>query len=145
MSESLAQYQEDLRRFSDELIRIQTPIKILDAIKWPREMEERFLSSKGTVLPAITQDFYQKIALPFDPVKTQAELLSLKQDIHRRLGKKDKLGKILVANVDQYRLVVDMLGHRGTPVFGQLSQELYGSASHRLHGDRHTLRCAAYE
>lgn len=140
MSESLAQYQEDLRRFSDELIRIQTPIKILDAIKWPREMEERFLYSKGTVLPAITQDFYQKIALPFDPVKTQAELLSLKQDIHRRLGKKDKLGKILVANVDQYRLVVDMLGHRGTPVFGQLSQELYGSASHRLHGDRHTLR-----
>lgn len=30
MSESLAQYQEDLRRLSDELIRIQTPIKILE-------------------------------------------------------------------------------------------------------------------
>ena len=109
MSESLAQYQQDLRRFSDELIRIQTPIKILDAIKWPREMEERFLSNKGTVLPAIKQEFYQNIALPFDPVKTQAELASLKQDIHRRLGKRDKLGKILVANVDQYRLVIDKI------------------------------------
>ncbi|NMH66839.1 flavohemoglobin expression-modulating QEGLA motif protein [Shewanella salipaludis] len=140
MSESLVQYQEDLRRFSDELIRLQTPIKILDAIKWPREMEDRFLASKGSRLPKIGPDFYQRLALPFDSRKTQAELISLKQDIRRRLGKQDKLGKILQANVDQYRLVIDMLNHRGQPEFGQLSRQLYGSASDKLHGDRHSLR-----
>jgi uncharacterized protein (TIGR02421 family) len=140
MSEAQQVYRENLRRFSDELIRLQTPIKILDAIKWPRHMEEVFLSNKIKRLPPIDTAFYQDIPVAFDTQKIQSELLSLKQDIQRCFGKRDKLGKILVANVDQYRLVVDMLRNRGTPTFGKLSQELYGSASHKLHGDRHTLR-----
>lgn len=140
MSEVQQAYNANLRRFSDELIRLQTPIKILDAIKWPRHMEEDFLSNKVKQLPKIDRAFYQDVPIPFDPMRTQGDLLALKQDIQRCFGKRDKLGKILIANVDQYRLVIDMLLNRGTPTFGMLSQELYGSASHKLHGDRHTLR-----
>jgi uncharacterized protein (TIGR02421 family) len=140
MSDSATPYQQDIRRFSDELIRIQSPIKILDAIKWPSEVEEKFLSNKPKQLPKIANDFYQSIPLSFDAQKTQSELLSLKADIQRKLGKRDKLGKILVSNVDQYRIVIDMLNNRGNPEFGRLSQVLYGSAKDKLHGDRHTLK-----
>ncbi|WP_445946543.1 flavohemoglobin expression-modulating QEGLA motif protein [Shewanella sp.] len=140
MSDKATPYQQDIRRFSDELIRIQSPIKILDAIKWPSELQEEFLSNKPKQLPKLGKDFYQNIPLSFDALKTQDELVSLKADIQRKLGKRDKLGKILISNVDQYRIVIDMLNNRGTPEFGRLSQTLYGSAKDKLHGDRHTLK-----
>ena len=140
MSDALARYQQDIRRFSDELIRIQAPIKILDTIKWPREIEDKFLAKQTKVLPEISTDFYDSIPLSFNTDKTQQDLKGLRSAIEKGLGKKDKLGKILIANVDQYRIVIDMLNNRGKPMFGKLSQELYGSASHKLHGDRHTLR-----
>ncbi len=133
-------YKEDLRRLSDELIRLQTPIKILDAIKWPREMEARFLESNGKQLPAIDAEFYQRLPLPFDPDKTRQELSELRLQTRKRLGRYDKLGKILIANIEQYLQVIDMLQHRGKADFGEFSRRLYGSANHKLHGDRHNLR-----
>ncbi len=78
-------YKEDLRRLSDELIRLQTPIKILDAIKWPREMEARFLENNGKQLPAIDAEFYQRLPLPFDPDKTRQELSELRLQTRKRL------------------------------------------------------------
>jgi uncharacterized protein (TIGR02421 family) len=140
MSDSLLRYQQDIRRFSDELIRIQAPIKILDSIKWPKQIEDDFLAKQTKVLPNVSNDFYQSIPLSFNAAQTQTDLQGLKSAIERGLGKRDKLGKILLANIDQYRIVIDMLHNRGNPTFGKLSQELYGSASHKLHGDRHTLR-----
>ncbi|GGQ32428.1 flavohemoglobin expression-modulating QEGLA motif protein [Shewanella litoralis] len=140
MSDSLLRYQQDIRRFSDELIRIQAPIKILDSIKWPKQIEDDFLAKQTKTLPNVSNDFYQSIPLSFNAAQTQTDLQGLKSAIERGLGKRDKLGKILLANIDQYRIVIDMLHNRGNPTFGKLSQELYGSASHKLHGDRHTLR-----
>ncbi|QSX36779.1 flavohemoglobin expression-modulating QEGLA motif protein [Shewanella sedimentimangrovi] len=140
MSAARQLYCQQLRQFSDTLVQLQAPIKILDAIKWPREMEQRFLATGGSQLPAINKDFYDALPLPFAPHQVQQELKQLKQNIHKTLGKQDPLGRLLVANVEQYRQVIDMLTHRGTPTFGRLSQQLYGSAANKLHGDRHTLR-----
>jgi uncharacterized protein (TIGR02421 family) len=140
MSDSLLRYQQDIRRFSDELIRIQAPIKILDSIKWPRQVEDDFLAKQSKELPNVSNDFYQSIPLSFNADQTQTDLQGLKSAVERGLGKRDKLGKILLANIDQYRIVIDMLHNRGKPMFGKLSQELYGSASDKLHGDRHTVR-----
>ena len=140
MTETKIRYQQDIRRFSDELIRVQAPIKILDTIKWPREIEDNFLSQQTKSLPKISANFYDNVPLSFDTAKTQQELKQLRSAITKGLGKQDKLGKILIANVEQYLIVIDMLNNRGKPTFGKLSQELYGSASHKLHGDRNTLR-----
>ncbi|WP_372873061.1 flavohemoglobin expression-modulating QEGLA motif protein [Shewanella sp.] len=140
MNDAQSRYCEHLKRFSDRLIALQAPIKILDAIKWPRELEQTFFDNNANKLPQVDKTFYDNLSLPFDAHSTQKELKSLKQEIQHTLGKEDSLGKLLVANVDQYRLVIDMLGHRGTPHFGKLSKTLYGSASNKLHGDRHTLR-----
>ena len=77
MSDSLLRYQQDIRRFSDELIRIQAPIKILDSIKWPRQVEDDFLAKQSKELPNISNDFYQSIPLSFNADQTQTDLQGL--------------------------------------------------------------------
>lgn len=55
-------YRLHLKSLSDELLTLQKPIRILDAIKWPRHLQDRFLASGGRELPAIDRHFYD--ALP---------------------------------------------------------------------------------
>ena len=140
MSQVEQAYKEQLKAFSDEFIRLQSPLQILDAIKWPREQEAKFLASGGTRMPDIDADFYQRRAPKYDPDSTREDLKALKKAIRKRLGAKDPLGRILVKNIEQSQLLIELLLARGTQDFGFISQQLYGSARHKLHGDRHTLR-----
>ncbi|MCF1427863.1 MAG: flavohemoglobin expression-modulating QEGLA motif protein [Shewanella sp.] len=133
-------YKENLKIFSDELIRLQAPLQVLDAIKWPREQELRFLASGGQRMPDIDTDYYHCRKLNFEPDTTREALKSLKKRIRKQLGSKDPLGRILIKNIEQYQLVVELLLARGKESFGYISQQLYGSARNKLHGDRHTLR-----
>lgn len=133
-------YLERLKNLSTRLVSLQKPIRILDAIKWPAELEHQFRAQQGRELPAIPADFYQRQPLAFDPSLIQIRLNELKADVRRELGRSDALGRILQATIDQYQLVVELLKHRGTDKFGQFSRELYGSASDNLRGDRKTLR-----
>ena len=132
-------YLDKLKTLSDRLVAIQKPIQILDSIKWPAEFESKFLASDGKIMPAVNKAFYDQQALSFDDAKVYQELLDLRQDIHRQLGKTDGLAQIMRQTTDQYLIVIEMLRHRGTPQFGLHSQTLYGSASDKLHGDRKTL------
>ncbi|MGL4474610.1 MAG: flavohemoglobin expression-modulating QEGLA motif protein [Shewanella sp.] len=132
-------YKENLKSLSDELIRIQKPIQILDAIKWPREYEHTFLQTPNR-LPTIDQAFYQQRPLPFYPRELTLALLDLKVAIRRKLGHRDPLGKILSKTADQYLLVIEMLENRGNKRFGELSSQLYGSSTQKLHGDRHSIK-----
>ncbi|MDV7396975.1 DUF1704 domain-containing protein, partial [Arthrospira platensis SPKY1] len=91
------------------------------------------------VLPAADQAYYQSIPLNFDLASKQDDLQTLRRDIVRTLGRKDPLGKILLTTTDQYVKVLDLLNARGTKAFGDISRELYGSASDHLSGDRRTL------
>jgi hypothetical protein len=40
-------YRLHLKSLSDELLALQKPIRILDAIKWPRHLQSDFLASGG--------------------------------------------------------------------------------------------------
>lgn len=51
-------YRLHLKSLSDELLALQKPIRILDAIKWPRHLQSDFLASGGKALPAIDRHFY---------------------------------------------------------------------------------------
>ena len=133
-------YLERLKNLSSQLVALQKPIRILDAIKWPADIEARFRAAGGRELPALGADFYQRQPLAFDPAAMQGQLQALKQDVRRQLGRGDALGRILQATIDQYQLVIELLKHRGSPEFGRFSRELYGSASDNLRGDRKTLR-----
>ena len=134
------QYLERLKSLSDQLVALQRPIRILDAIKWPAELETRFRASQGRELPALDADFYQRQPLAFDPQQMRQKLTGLKAEVRRQLGRGDALGKILAATIEQYQLVIDLLQARGTGDFGKVSRELYGSASDNLRGDRKSLR-----
>ena len=133
-------YLERLKNLSTRLVSLQKPIRILDAIKWPVEIEHQFRAQRGHELPALAEDFYQRQPLAFDPSLVRARLQELKKDVRRELGRSDALGRILQSTIDQYLLVIELLKHRGTPQFGQFSRALYGSASDNLRGDRKTLR-----
>ncbi|NEA10904.1 flavohemoglobin expression-modulating QEGLA motif protein, partial [Streptomyces sp. SID10692] len=79
------------------LVSLQKPIRILDAIKWPAGIEQRFREQKGRELPALDKDFYQRQKLAFDPDNIQQLFQELKRDVRRQLGRDDALGKILQA------------------------------------------------
>lgn len=132
-------YREQLKALSNELLTLQKPILVLDAIKWPYQHKVDFLASNGTHLPDVSADYYQTLKLNFDAATTQAALRDLQQRIRNALGANDPLGQILQQTAEQYQLVVDMLQQRGKPGFMEKSKQLYGSASDHLRGDRKTL------
>ena len=132
-------YREQLKALSDELLALQKPILVLDSIKWPYQIKLDFLAAGGRQLPAIGDDYYQKLPLSFNATSTQAALKDLQQRIRSKLGANDPLGLILQQTAEQYQLVVDMLQQRGTPGFMHSSQALYGSGSDHLRGDKKTL------
>lgn len=136
---SSIRYRQKLKTLSDQLVQIQKPILILDAIKWPQSVQAQFLEKNAKVLPAIDSAYYQNLPLSFNPDALLTDLKSLQHKVDRELGKQDKLGKILKSTITQYRLVVELLQNRGKPEFLTLSQQLYGSARDHLRGDRKTL------
>jgi uncharacterized protein (TIGR02421 family) len=133
-------YLERLKALSTRLVLLQKPIRILDAIKWPAELEADFRAANGKKLPALDKDFYQQYKFNFDPDQLYQALGELKQDVKRQLGRGDALGQILHVTIEQYQIVIELLRARGTPQFGHFSRLLYGSASDRIRGDRKTLR-----
>jgi hypothetical protein len=138
MTDSL--YLERLKQLSTRLVSLQKPIRILDAIKWPQSVEQRFREQQGKELPALGANYYQQQKLGFEPDTVSQLLKELKNDVRRQLGRDDALGKILQATIDQYQIVIELLRYRGTDQFGHFSRQLYGSASDNLRGDRKTLR-----
>ena len=102
-------YLERLRNLSNRLVALQKPIRILDAIKWPADLEIRFMAKGGRELPQLDVDFYQKQRLAFDTDKVYQLLKELKADVRRELGRGDALGQILLATIDQYQIVIELL------------------------------------
>ncbi|WP_041523072.1 flavohemoglobin expression-modulating QEGLA motif protein [Gilvimarinus agarilyticus] len=132
-------YLNKLKALSDQLVALQKPIRILDAIKWPAEVQERFFAAGGKRLPDVGRDYYEHNPLPFDRHKLTDSFIELERDVVRQLGAQDALGRILRDTINQYRLVLEMLGSRGTARFGELSRRLYGSPSDCITGDNKTL------
>ncbi len=135
----ISTYRQKIKSLSDQLVAIQRPIMILDAIKWPRDLQQKFKDNNGSELPAIDSSYYEQYRFNFDPESKRQELKDLKRSIVKNLGKHDALGNILRQTVDQYLIVIDLLLQRGKPGFLSLSQKLYGSARDHLRGDRKSI------
>ena len=129
----LTAYEGMVRSLSDRLVEAQRPIRILDAIKWDDDIERVFFDKGCRELPPVTREFYLSRPLPFDPEKKLNEFHVIERDIRRQLGEFNAPGQIMARMCQEYREVVHMLTHRGTPVFGEMSERLYGSASDSFH------------
>lgn len=120
--------EEQVRALSERLVEAQRPIRILDAVKWGDEIEQRFFERGARDLPAVREDHYRRRSLPFNPQSKLEEFREIESEVQRRLGSTETPGRILLRMCWEYRRVVEMLLHRGTPAFGAISRELYGSA-----------------
>src|SRR2546421_11308562 len=129
----LSPYESMVRTLSDRLVEAQRPIRILDAIKWDDDVERAFFATGGRELPSVTRDYYLSRPLPFDPEQKLHEFHVIERDIRRQLGEFNAPGQIMSRMCQEYREVVRMLTHRGTPIFGEMSERLYGSASDSFH------------
>ena len=138
-------YLENLKQLSDRLVAIQTPIRVLDAIKWPAEWRQQFLEGDAQHLPPADLEYYRSIPVSFDLENKRDELKSLRAEVRRLLGRADPLAKILVATIEQYLVLMDLVRDRGTLAFGVHSRLLYGSAHDHLSGDRRTLKEIAHQ
>ncbi len=117
---------EALRRFSDELVELQKPIRILKAINWDPKVHERFFAARGVLLPRP-----EYAPLEFDaPAKVQS-FLALKQ----RIRGKNEVEALLRRKCDEFVKVVQLLAARGTRQFSTLSHELYGGPRDRYRAD----------
>ena len=58
---------------------------------------------------------------------------TLERDIRQRLGRYNAAGQIMARMCEEYRQVVDLLVHRGTPPFAAISERLYGSVPDSFH------------
>jgi uncharacterized protein (TIGR02421 family) len=129
----LSPYETMVRALSDRLVEAQRPIRILDAIKWDDDIEAAFFEKGCRALPPVARDYYLSRPLPFDPEKKLTELHTIERDIRRQLGEFNAPGQIMARMCQEYRDVVHMLTHRGTPVFAEISERLYGSSSDSFH------------
>ncbi|MCQ4346654.1 flavohemoglobin expression-modulating QEGLA motif protein [Pseudomonas stutzeri] len=138
-SKANAEYRQTIRALSDRLVEAQTPIRVLDAIKWDDGIREGFLKARGQKLPAVDRGYYQSRPLAFDPDDKKQQFQQIERDITRQLGQFSPVGQIMRRMCKEYRMVIRMLEARGTPDFGLISQELYGSASDAFHAGDPTL------
>ena len=132
-------YHQIIRALSDRLVEAQTPIRVLDAIKWDDGIREGFLKGGGHKLPAVDRAYYQSRPLSFDADDKKQQFQQIERDITRQLGQFSPVGQIMRRMCKEYRMVIRMLEARGTADFGLISQELYGSASDAFHAGDPTL------
>lgn len=136
---NLDEYQTIVRGLSDRIVEAQTPVRVLDAVKWDENTRQGFFAAKGRELPKIDRGYYEGRPLAFDSSAKKQEFQDIERDITRQLGQFNPVGQIMRRMCKEYRMVIRMLEARGTPDFGMISEELYGAASDAFHAGDPTL------
>ena len=62
-------YQRTIRTLSDRIVLAQTPIRVLDAVKWDDSIRQGFFKAKGKEMPAVNRDYYLGRRCPLTPVR----------------------------------------------------------------------------
>lgn len=130
---------EQIRALSDQLVKLQSPIRILNAVKWPTGVRGEFFRHRGERNPAVTVETYRELPLGFDPAALTAELMSLERDITRRIGELSPVGQLMKRMCREFRSIIRMLELRGTPGFHDVAVDLYGSPHDVFHAGEPSL------
>lgn len=86
------EYQQTIRALSDRIVQAQTPIRVLDAVKWDDSIRKDFLAAKGKALPKVDRAYYEGRPLAFDSTAVKLEFQNIERDITRRLGQFSPVG-----------------------------------------------------
>jgi uncharacterized protein (TIGR02421 family) len=131
------EYVATVRELSDRLKALQQPIRILSALQWPPEVEERFFAADAGRQPEVTRDTYPP--LPYDVGELQRGFEDLVADVRNRLGRFNPVGRLMAERCLEWRTTLDMLAARGTPEFARVAGLLYGATSDAFHAGGPTV------
>jgi len=127
------------RELSDRLIALQTPIRILDAINWDKQIKEEFFKHKCQKNPTVDQAYYQQRDLGFVPSDLRRAFSDLNRDIISQLGQLNPIAQYMSKMCTEYKTVLSMIEYRGTPEFHDLSVELFGHPKDLFHAGEPSL------
>jgi uncharacterized protein (TIGR02421 family) len=118
-----------IQALSKRIVQAQRKIRILDCIKWDDSIKKAFFQDKAQKMPLVDASYYQKRPLPFDPQEKMEEFRAILRDTQNQLGQYTAEARLIKRQCEEYIRAVQMLAARGTPLFSELSMELYGSPS----------------
>ena len=78
---NLDEYQTIVRGLSDRIVEAQTPVRVLDAVKWDDATRQAFFAAKGRELPQIDRAYYEGRPLAFDSSAKKQEFQDIERDI----------------------------------------------------------------
>lgn len=134
----LNDYQRNIKFLSDAIVNAQSPIRILDAVKWDHRIKEAFFAKKCKEQPPVTQEYYRQI-VNLDWEKQRQLFHVIERELIKKLGQFNTVGQIMRRMCSEYLRVLHMLEARGTHEFSYISQDLYGSAKDVFHVGDPTL------
>lgn len=118
-----------IQALSKRIVDAQRHIRILDQVKWDDSIKSEFFKHKQKRMPIVDVDYYAKRALPYDVSTKIDEFRGILRDTQNQLGEYSPVTRLIKRQCDEYIRAMQMLDYRGTPMFGELSKELYGSPS----------------
>lgn len=126
MSEESAQ-NAIIQSLSARMVDAQRNIRILDSIKWDDSIKAAFFRDKGEKQPVVDVAYYKNRPLLFNTADKTEEFRGILRDAQNQLGQYSPVTRLLKRQCEEYIRAVYMLSARGTPLFSELSMELYGS------------------
>jgi uncharacterized protein (TIGR02421 family) len=116
-----------LRRLSDAIVAAQRPIRVLKAINWDPRVHEHFFKHGARELPKPEYP-----PLGFAVKETVRELRA----IRRQVRGKNPVEDLLREKCDEFVLLAEMLGARGTKRFYEISRRVFGDPRDRFPDNR---------
>jgi uncharacterized protein (TIGR02421 family) len=116
-----------IQDLSKRMVDAQRSIRILDQIKWDDTVKQDFFQHKGQKLPHVDAEYYKNRPLPFDVAQKMEEFRVILRDTQNQLGQYSPITRLIKRQSDEYVRAIQMLSARGTPIFNELSKDLYGS------------------
>ena len=116
-----------IKALSKRIVEAQRPILILDQLKWDDTVKRDFFRHTPKRLPTVDLHYYEKHPLPFEPNDKIEEFRGILRDAYNQLGEYSPVTRLIKRQCYEYMRAVRMLEARGTPVFNEMSKELYGS------------------
>src|SRR5207342_1769654 len=113
-----AELPADLAECDRALMSIGPKIKVLKAIDWPAELEQRFLASWQRGAP--------ELPVPPAPAQALGDEVAALEALMRRIDRGHPIGHWLFKTAWSYAVAARMLTHAGTPEFTRCSTMLYG-------------------
>ena len=136
-------YKEKVKILSERIVDAQRPIRILDAVKWPSEVDEQLKKSKFKEMPVLGAEYYASVPLNYDPEAKLQEFKDIAKDITDTLGAEDEIGALMIKNCQEYQDVVRMITARGTKAFYTHAKKLYGSPKDTFLDEKTTINTLA--